>query len=140
MQFKDDKLFVDWTDIDAFCLEMAHEGSRLGIEKVIGVSRGGLIPGVIISHLMGVPFDSITWQTRDGDKRDTKKVLNFNNPKYMIVDDMVDSGKTMIDLMCLAPDAVKAVIFNKKEDVLLDIVGQELYNVSEWVCFPWEND
>lgn len=140
MNFRDDKLFVDWADIDAFCLEMAHEGSRLGIEKVIGVSRGGLIPGVIISHLMGVPFDSITWQTRDGDNRDTKKVLNFNNPKYMIVDDMVDSGKTMIDLMCLAPDAVKAVIFNKKEDVLLDIVGQELYNVSEWVVFPWENN
>lgn len=140
MKYEDGKLFIKWQDIDYFCLEIAHAAKNKNIEEVVGISRGGLIPGVIISHLLGVPFSSFIWETRDGERKDVSKVYHYNDPKYLIVDDMVDSGRTMLDIMSLAPEATTAVLFNKKEDIVLDIVGQDLYNASEWCVFPWEKE
>jgi len=140
MKYEDGKLFIRWQDIDYFCLEIAHAAREKNIEEVVGISRGGLIPGVIISHLLEVPFSSFVWETRDGERKDVSKVFHYNDPKYLIVDDIVDSGKTILDIMSLAPEASTAVLFNKREDIVLDIVGQNLYNVSEWCVFPWEKE
>tara|TARA_Y100000385_G_scaffold125962_1_gene130976 strand:+ start:5662 stop:6081 length:420 start_codon:yes stop_codon:yes gene_type:complete len=138
MNIRDGKLYVDWCDIDAFSLDIAHEAKKLGIEKVVGVARGGLVPGVIISHTLNVPFESLAWQTRDGDTRDAEKAESLNSDKVLIVDDLIDSGKTMMELEILAPYAHKAVIFNKQIEIPIDIVGHTLYDVKEWIVFPWE--
>jgi hypothetical protein len=45
---------------------------------------------------------------------------------------------TMDDVAELAPLAKRAVLLNKRNDKGIDIVGQALYNVDEWVVFPWE--
>ena len=140
MKYVDGKLFITWQDVDYFSLEIAYAAKKENIKEVVGISRGGLIPGVIISNALDVPFSSFVWQTRDGELKEPSKVFGYNDAKYLIVDDMVDSGKTMLDIMSLAPKAKKAVIFNKREDIVLDIVGQELYNVEEWCVFPWETE
>ena len=138
MDFRDHKLYVDWMDIDALCLDIAHDAKHLGITKVVGISRGGLIPGVIVSHILNVPFEPVSWQTRDGYSQDAEKVAENNHGTTLFIDDICDSGLTMDDVAELAPLAKRAVLLNKRNDKGIDIVGQALYNVDEWVVFPWE--
>jgi uncharacterized protein len=138
MDFRDHKLYVDWMDIDALCLDIAHDAKHLGITKVVGISRGGLIPGVIVSHILNVPFEPVSWQTRDGYSQDAEKVAENNHGTTLFIDDICDSGLTMDDVAELAPLAKRAVLLNKRNDKGIDIVGQALYNMDEWVVFPWE--
>jgi uncharacterized protein len=138
MDFRDHKLYVDWMDIDALCLDIAHDAKHLGITKVVGISRGGLIPGVIVSHILNVPFEPVSWQTRDGYSQDAEKVAENNYGTTLFIDDICDSGLTMDDVAELAPLAKRAVLLNKRNDKGIDIVGQALYNMDEWVVFPWE--
>lgn len=138
MDFRDRKLYVDWMDIDALCLDIAHDAKHLGITKVVGISRGGLIPGVIVSHILNVPFEPVSWQTRDGYSQDAEKVAENNHGTTLFIDDICDSGLTMEDVAELAPLAKRAVLLNKRNDMGIDIIGQALYNVDEWVVFPWE--
>jgi uncharacterized protein len=140
MDFRDHKLYVDWMDIDALCLDIAHDAKHLGITKVVGISRGGLIPGVIVSHILNVPFEPVAWQTRDGYSQDAEKVAENNHGTTLFIDDICDSGLTMDDVAELAPLAKRAVLLNKRNDKGIDIVGQALYNVDEWVIFPWESE
>ena len=140
MDFRDHKLYVDWMDIDALCLDIAHDAKHLGITKVVGISRGGLIPGVIVSHILNVPFEPVSWQTRDGYSQDAEKVAENNHGTTLFIDDICDSGLTMDDVAELAPLAKRAVLLNKRNDKGIDIVGQALYNVDEWVIFPWESE
>lgn len=138
MNIRDGKLHIEWVDIDLNCLDIFFQAKNLGIEKVVGITRGGLIPGVILSHLLNVPFESLDWQTRDGDTRDVEKAESLNSDKVLIVDDIVDSGKTMLELEILAPDAHKAALYSKRPEIKLDIVAETLYDVEEWLVFPWE--
>jgi len=140
MEFRDDKLFVDWMDIDALCLDIANDARHLGITKIVGITRGGLIPGVILSHMLNVPFEPITWQTRDGLIQDADAIAENNLSTTLFVDDICDSGITMKDVAELAPEAKRAVLLNKRNDIGIDIMGQSLYNVNEWVVFPWESE
>lgn len=140
MEFRDDKLFVDWMDIDALCLDIANDARHLGITKIVGITRGGLIPGVILSHMLNVPFEPITWQTRDGLTQDADAIAENNLSTTLFVDDICDSGITMKDVAELAPEAKRAVLLNKRNDIGIDIMGQSLYNVNEWVVFPWESE
>ena len=90
MDFRDHKLYVDWMDIDALCLDIAHDTKHLGITKVVGISRGGLIPGVIVSHILNVPFEPVAWQTRDGYSQDAEKVAENNHGTTLFIDDICD--------------------------------------------------
>jgi len=74
-------------------------------DLVVGISRGGLIPAMLMSQDWNVPLDVIV--TRFYDKKNQRSMLKVGNPSYLcfkdinfdskilIVDDLVDSGKTM---------------------------------------------
>ena len=139
MNFENDKMIVDWMDVDALCLDISHAAKSMGIDKVVGISRGGLIPGVIISHMLNVPFEPIAWEPSYDHTEDAKTICKNNSSTTLFVDDICDSGITMGDVARLAPDAKRAVILNKRRDMNIDLSGQDLYNIDEWVVFPWES-
>ena len=63
-------------------------------DLVVGLSRGGLIPGAMMSHFMNVPFipfqtalrDHPVWKPNKADLADAKTVV--------IIDDICDTGAT----------------------------------------------
>ena len=120
MNFENDKMIVDWMDVDALCLDISHDAKSMGIDKIVGISRGGLKPSC------------------DHDE-EVQAVCANNFSTTLFVDDICDSGITMTDVARLAPDAKRAVILNKRRDMNIDISGQDLYNIDEWVVFPWES-
>jgi len=131
-------IHVTWNDIDEL-LDIVHEKIESPIDKIVGISRGGLIPGVMLSHRLGAGFEPLEWQTRDGHFKDTIKANNFNKNLNgtLFVDDICDSGKTITQIKEIIPDSRWAVL-HQKADLELDFVGQRLYNENRWLIYPWE--
>jgi len=129
-----------WGGIDTYItrLENQIKTSNIPVTMVVGVARGGLIPAIMLSHRLGVEFDMICWQTRDGSFRDIEKVCNLNKGT-LIVDDICDSGRTITEIKEMNPNLMYAVIVDKLEDSIVDFYGCSMYT-EEWIHFPWERD
>ena len=136
-----EKLFVTWDDINDMVFKLYKELKDENIDKVVGVSRGGLIPGVMLSHWLKAGFEPLEWQTRDGEFQDKIKANGFNkNLKGTIfVDDICDSALTIKQIKEIIPKSRWAVL-HQKADIKLDFVAERLYNDNRWIVYPWEND
>jgi hypoxanthine phosphoribosyltransferase len=54
----ENKMILNWEDLENLCQNLAeqipHETPM--VDSVHGISRGGLIPAVMVSHLTGLPY------------------------------------------------------------------------------------
>ena len=134
-----EKLYVTWEEINELVFKLYKELEDKDIDKVVGISRGGLIPGVMLSHWLNAGFEPLEWQTRDGEFQDRIKANGFNkNLKGTIfVDDICDSGLTIKQIKELVPNSRWAVL-HQKADIELEYVAKTLYNDDRWVVYPWE--
>lgn len=133
------KIYISWTDIDEMVEDLYQQLKDKNIDKVVGISRGGLIPGVMLSHRLNAGFEPLEWQTRDGEFQDRIKAMNFNkNLKGTIfVDDICDTSTTIKQIKQLIPKSRWAVL-HQKADIELEFVATTLYNDDRWVIYPWE--
>ena len=92
---------------------------------VFGIPCGGLIPAYIVSDFLNVPLLSI---------KDYQKIKNKN--KVLVVDDLLDSGKTISKYS----KSDKAVVFYKTNSnlKLVNYFQKEVPN--EWLDLPHEKD
>ena len=135
-----EKLYVTWEDIDILVYKLYKKLKDENIDKVVGISRGGLIPGVMLSHYLNAGFEPLEWQTRDGEFKDTIKANSFNkNLKGTIfVDDICDSALTIKQIKEIIPKSRWAVL-HQKADIELDFVARRLHNSdTRWIVYPWE--
>lgn len=69
-------------------------------DLVVGIARGGCIPAVHLSHRLNIPCRMMQWTTRDHVKKDLSPNLirELVESKILLVDDIIDSGKTIIEI------------------------------------------
>lgn len=135
-----EKLYVTWEDIDILVYKLYKKLKDENIDKVVGISRGGLIPGIMLSHYLDAGFEPLEWQTRDGEFQDKIKANGFNkNLKGTIfVDDICDSALTIKQIKEIIPKSRWAVL-HQKADIELDFVARRLHNTDvRWIVYPWE--
>lgn len=147
------KLYYNWANLDsdlrAICRDMATAGYKPDV--VIGPGRGAYIPGVMLSHYFGVPFEGFAWQTRDGEKIEDSeslaKILSKynNNENILCVDDINDTGKTLLGIEQLAKGFESNIKFATLMDKLSSNFGGVEFTASEipsdddhWIVFPYE--
>ena len=136
-----DNIYVGWKEMYNICLLMALQIGERNYKKIVGVSRGGLVPGVILSHALDIPFEPLQWQTRDGDLKDTLSIAlkSTEDPNdILFVDDICDSGLTIGSIRNIFPESQWAVLYSKKGNMGIDFEGERLYNNKQWIVFPWE--
>ena len=56
-----EKLFVTWDEVDQLVFKLYKQLKDQDIDKVVGISRGGLIPGVMLSHWLDAGFEPLEW-------------------------------------------------------------------------------
>ena len=114
--------FNDYTNlVSKICRDITVGGWKP--DYVVGITRGGLLPAVMISHWLGVPMKSLDVSLRDGgdlvsncgmaeDAYGYNKELGEQaSPNILIVDDINDTGATFNWIMedwqssCLPNDA-----------------------------------
>lgn len=105
---------------------------------IIGLARGGLVPGVYLSHLLGIPFKALN-------KDELFYNSKFDYPNALIIDDINDTGRTLADFNSKYSDLFDmvryAVIVNNESSSFdVDYYGCRYNKLEEndWFVFPWE--
>jgi len=113
-------LFTSWSDIDELIDILAEKvATELPhIENIHGIARGGLVPAVMLSHKLDLPYTEI---------------ISTNT---LVVDDICDSGETLINGL----GVYTATLFYKPHTSkrYTPRVFAKVHNGNEWVKFPWE--
>ena len=134
-----EKYYYSWDDFDndIDLIANTYTQKRLFNPKlIIGIARGGLIPAVALSHKLGIPFQSTTWQDRDGGVKE--KI--FIPDDTLVVDDINDTGLTFEAVCSGFNTRYDTVSLWQRKDSKFNV---DLYARScdnEWIVFPWEND
>lgn len=116
-------------------------------DYIVGVTRGGLIPAVFLSHILGIPMVAINWSTRDSGIKcignDTIQLLM--GKRVLIVEDIVDSGKTLSELIDSLRDIcsfhIAALIYNTSQNIVPEFydVTIDRNEYAHWINFFWED-
>ena len=89
------KLWYDWRemrrDVNTLCREIMLD--KFDPNVIVGLSRGGLTPGVMMSHWMKKPFKTIKASLRDFPEWENY-LPRKTDDRVLIVDDICDSGET----------------------------------------------
>lgn len=151
------KRFINYDQITMLCGKIHNYVTTYTetVDYVVGISRGGLVPGVILSHMFKQPnFKVIQISLRDSMSAiDTGWSLARHaneGKKILIVDDIFDSGATY---KYLSDDWTRqwydiawenvfmtALFARKMSDFHIpdvDYYADEAWD-NEWICFPWE--
>lgn len=107
-------------------------------DLVVGFSRGGLVPGIYLSHILGVPFKALN-------KDELFQNSKFDYPNVLVVDDINDTGSTLSDFSSKYNqlfDMVRyaVVMNNESSSYEVDYSGfsYNKFDEPEWIVFPWE--
>jgi uncharacterized protein len=111
------KVFVYWDDINILVDELCSTiiSSGVQIKSVTGIERGGLIPAVMISHKLNIPY------------------VNKINKDTLVVDDICDSGETLKNIVA---GYTATLHYKKTASFTPDFYSKEVG--EEWIVYPWE--
>tara|TARA_R100001591_G_scaffold39207_3_gene50762 strand:+ start:658 stop:1092 length:435 start_codon:yes stop_codon:yes gene_type:complete len=126
--------------VDKICEHIMKQSSKFDV--VVGISRGGLIPAVMISHRLNLPLLTMTVTLRDNLAR-VQSLKIKKGEKALVVDDINDSGNTLHMISEFFKQrhihATYAVLQNKlSSNFSVDYWGT-LQDNDNWINFPWEN-
>ena len=140
--------FLDFRDD---CNNLVHQiqSSNKKFDYIVGIVRGGSIPAVYLSHRLNLPMRNVSWSTFHPSQMkehayDIAEDVS-EGKKILLVDDIVDSGKTMIQLLddwgCKQSDlSIACLIYNVVQPIVPDFYARTIDRRvdSEWVDFWWE--
>jgi len=94
------KLVIDNTKfkglVASICRELVADNWRP--DYIVGLTRGGLLPAVMISHYLNIPMQSLDVSLRDGGECTSNLGMAedaFAGKNILIVDDINDQGSTL---------------------------------------------
>ena len=69
---------INWRDFERMCTDLAINILKSGYKPdyIVGISRGGLTPAVMLSHLLSVPMHTLKVTLRDGVEDDCDQSLD----------------------------------------------------------------
>ncbi|HIE36579.1 TPA: phosphoribosyltransferase [Candidatus Geothermarchaeota archaeon] len=138
-------------DIFYISLEVAKKilRERVRFDCIVGISRGGLIPTRLLSDFLTIKDIRIirsiyytgTGETLDRPLIDISTLGEVNGLKVLIVDDVADTGNTLMEvknkiLDMGARQVLIATLYVKPwRKVEIDFYARE---TDKWIVFPWE--
>jgi xanthine phosphoribosyltransferase len=142
---------VGWDELHRNAKALAWRLVALGPWKgIIAVTRGGLVPAAIVAReldirmietvcAVGYHYDDDDKPLQAGETKIIKPPLNVGDGGgWLVVDDLVDTGRTAEVLRKLLPKAHFAAVYAKPAgrplvDTFITEVSQDT-----WIHFPWD--
>ncbi len=139
--------FVD--DVKALGLAIGADGWKP--DFVVGIGRGGLVPGAYLSHRIGIALLSVDHSSKVHDFADELlaklAAQTAAGTRILFVDDINDSGSTILYLRAAierggspANARVGVLIDNIRSAARVDYRSREIDRDTDkrWFVFPWE--
>ena len=140
---------ITWDEYNDLVSSIASEIGQDEPDAIVGLTRGGLVPAVRLSHMFNIPLYCLNISLRDGKcsqlKFDWNSLAQYSN--ILVVDDINDSGNTLLEVsyahghnQCTGNPKFAALLSKSSSKFECDYSG-ELINKdkdNEWIVFPWE--
>ncbi len=114
-------------------------------QGIAAVSRGGLVPAAIIARELDVRLiDTICIVSyRDDNSQQQPEILKDiagTGQNWLIIDDLVDTGRTAKVVRAILPEAHFATVYAKPAG--RPMVDSFITEVSQdtWILFPWDTE
>ena len=143
---------VSWDQFhrDARALAWRLSGGPKTFQAIVCITRGGLVPAAIVSRELGLHLIETVciasyhdYQTQGGlhvIKGVSQAVLDLgaDGADVLVVDDLVDTGKTALVVREMLPRAHIATVYAKP--LGRPVVDTFVTEVSQdtWIYFPWD--
>lgn len=144
MKFKN-KIYIEYNDILSMCQNLEYDLSKFKPDIIVGITRGGLLPALHLSHHLDVPMRTIQWQTRDAARCEhNEEVQNFmdHDAKVAFVDDINDTGRTFLEISKRyhgeRPNIMFTSLVKKTETNYTKASAALTVDDERWIVFPWE--
>lgn len=143
------QVFHAWHGVYPRCEKIARELKEKYTDimdyEIVGISRGGLVPAVIISNLLGIrKVHSLGLKTYKDQEKEAAEIYQVpdlaNINKIILIDDISDTGESFTiakKLYCHKELVTVSVYMKEKTKFVPDVVGDNVDN-DVWVVFPWE--
>ena len=137
------------TSVQVYADEVKSELLRWDPDVIIAIARGGCVPGVYLSHLLNKPLEIVTWQTRDGAKKQSLDFMS-KDKQALIVDDINDSGLTFNEILDniseltnlnqtkLSRNVKTAALWQRDSSKFSVDICPNKTDREDWIIFPWE--
>lgn len=111
------KVYLCWDDINILVEELCSKIVKSGkqIKSITGIERGGLVPAVMISHKLSIPY-----------------VVKINKDT-LVIDDICDSGETLKNIVA---GYTATLHYKPTASFTPDFYAKEVG--TEWIVYPWE--
>ncbi len=144
---------VSWDQIHrdsralAWRLDKQGPGDDGAWRAVVAITRGGMAPAMIVARELDIrTIDTISVKSYDWREQTEAKVLKAPDAGLMgdggagilVVDDLVDTGRTLELVRKLYPRAHFATVYAKPQG--RSLVDTYITEVSQdtWIFFPWD--
>jgi hypoxanthine phosphoribosyltransferase len=138
------------TDIETLAAEIEQDDWKP--QFIVGIGRGGLVPGCFLSHRTGIPLLSIDHSSKVFHFAESLlvhlAVCTRAGERYLVVDDINDSGKTIAHLRQTLRDnrgdpanvRFAVLIDNQSSCERVDYAARAIDRTvdKDWFVFPWE--
>jgi xanthine phosphoribosyltransferase len=146
----EDEIIISWVELhrDArYLSELLHaKGTWKGI---IAITRGGLVPAALVARELDIRLvDTICVTSylasepgKEAQVQSDVKILkgiDGDGDGYLLIDDLVDSGRTAQVVRQLLPKAYFATLYAKPAGrPIVDTCVKE-FKQNKWIYFPWD--
>lgn len=134
---------VTWDELHRHARALAWRLLELGPWRgIVAVTRGGLVPAAIVARELDIRLvDTVciaSYDERDRGEITVLKPLAGDGEGWLIIDDLVDTGRTARVLRDMLPKAHFATVYAKPDGrPLVDTFVTEV-SQDTWILFPWD--
>jgi len=146
----EDEIIVSWIELHRDARYLSKELHAKGPWKgIIAITRGGLVPAALVARELDIRLiDTIcvTSYSSGGEggaaqergKVQLLKGVPGDGEGYLLIDDLVDTGKTALAVRELLPKAYFATLYAKPLGrPVVDTCVKE-FKQNKWIYFPWD--
>ena len=135
------KAYYDWSAIEGMTQDILQQTRDKQFDAVVGLTRGGLTPAVLVSQYLDIPMHTLKVSLRDH-----KGIEDMPKPdgNILVIDDINDTGATLNYLQeSWGHDTVTyaVLINNEASDADVDYSSVDINKREDdvWIVFPWED-
>jgi xanthine phosphoribosyltransferase len=147
-----DEVIISWVELHRHARQLAAVLHEKGEWKgIIAITRGGLVPAALIARELDIRLvDTIcvtsylaTQAGQVGQAQSEVSILKGvegDGDGFLLIDDLVDSGRTAQVVRKLLPKAYFATLYAKPagKPVVDTFIAE--FPQEKWVMFPWDTD
>jgi len=138
------KAYYTWEQVEGMTQDILQQIKDEKFDAVVGLTRGGLTPAVLVSQYLDIPMHTLKVSLRDHQEKESLKVLDkLSGQKVLVIDDINDTGATInyIKEHWIGNLTYAVLINNEASDADVDYSSININKMEDdvWIVFPWED-